>query len=256
MKRYIKQLRSWSFVLIGILTLSSCKENVFKATEFKPGIYFLIDSTDYSFGITPLEVTSYDLMVPVRIMGAPIGQDRTFTVKVLAENTNSIEEVHFEILSLLIKADSVNGELPLRLLRSELGTDFFKVTLQLVDNNEFVAVSESMAKTVVTFNNRLEQPNWVNWNNVKSWPSNKLGTWNPLTYVKFMELVGKMADTVPSTYNAIITKYGGPLMPQFPGDWAWDYDFSLSKYALIPLYQYFMEEHVELGVKIPRPSGY
>lgn len=263
MKRYIHQIKNISLILITILALSSCKENVFQAEEFKSGLYFINDSTDYSFGITPLEVESHIFELPVQIMGAPISQDRAFKVKVIAENTTAIENVHYEIPAILtIKADSVKGSLLLNILRNDLLNDSFKLTLSIVETEDFVPVSASMSKTIITFNNRVEQPNWLakkSWNSdemIKTWPRSRLGNWNPLTYVKFMELFAAMESQVPDTYNGMIKTYGGPLLPNFPGDWAWNYDFTLSKYVLIPMYRYFMVENPELGVVIPRPNGF
>lgn len=262
MKRYINQLFKFGVFLIGVQAMTSCKENVFVADDFKSGIYFVQDSTDFSFGVTPLDITSSELLLPVQIMGVPSSMDRTFKVQILSGNTNASEHVHYEIAdSFLIKADSVKALLPLTILRENLGDMSFKVTLSMIETNDFVPVSESMSKVVVTFNNRVEQPNWLqeNWQTgqmVKTWPSYKLGNWNPLTYIKFMELFGEMEDVAPSVYEAMIKAYGGNQLPNFPGGWAWNYDFTLTKYVLIPLYRYFMVENPELGVTIPLPDGY
>lgn len=258
MKRYINQITKVCYILTGIIALSSCKENVFQAEEFKTGLYFINDSTDYSFGITPLETGSYTLELPVQIMGTASSVDREFEVKVIAENTNAIEGEQYELPSkLIVKADSVKGVLPLHILRESLGTDFYKVTFSLVETESFVPVNESKSKIVVTFNNLIEQPNWLDWQGKKAWPSSKLGVWNPLVYVKFMELFAEMEATAPNTYTNIVNLYGGPLLPNFPGGWAWDYDASLTKYVLIPLYRYFAIDNTELGVTtVPRPSSF
>lgn len=248
-------------ILFGILALSSCKENVFQKEEFKSGLYFVNDSTDYSFGITPLEVKSYDLKIPVQVMGTPASQDREYQVQIVPENTTAKEKVHFELpATLTIMADSVKGVLSLHILREPLGTDFFKVTFKIVETESFVPVSETMSKIVITFNNRIEQPHWVNpyaGDNVKVWPTTQLGVWNPLVYVKFMELFAAMEETAPNAYVNIVAAYGGPLLPNFPGIWAWDYNATLTKYVLIPLYRYFKIEHPELGVDtVPKPDGF
>ncbi len=246
-----------AFLFAIACSLQSCKENIFQPEEFKTGIYFKSDSTDYSFGITPLAVNSHDLSIPVKIMGAPTAQDRSFKVQVLPESGSAQQGVHFEIPNnLLIKADSVNGVMTIKLLRKDLKDGFFKVRFALQETDDFVPVIDEHKKTVITFNNRVEQPNWVDYWGDKSWPSYKLGNWDPIKYIKFMEIFAQMKDKAPSTYQAICKAYGGELLPNFPGGWAWDYDFSLTKYVVIPLYQYFMEQHPEMGVDVPRPYGY
>lgn len=262
MKSYLKQFIKFNSILVLLYLMASCKENVFEAKEFKSGIYFVQDSTDYSFGITPLNISSYELLIPVQIMGVPSTMDRTYKVKVGADKSNAIENVHYQIgEDFIIKADSVDGFVPLTILRNNLDDESFKLTLSLIETNDFVPVSESMSSVIITFNNRVEQPNWLelNWQTggmEKAWPSFRLGNWHPLTYIKFMELFAEMESLAPSVYSAMIKEYGGPLLPNFPGGWAWNYDFTLSKYVLIPLYRYFMVEHPELGVTIPMPAGY
>lgn len=258
MKKYLDNVKYICYIIVASIGLASCKENVFKAEEFKTGLYFPNDSADYSFGITPLEIGSHTLDLPVQIMGSPIGIDRAYSVRIVAENTDATENIHFEMTtSLMIQADSVRGVLPLTINRAALEDESFKVTLAIQENEHFVPVSQTAARTVLTFNNRIEQPNWLDWGGQKSWPSSKLGVWNPLVYVKFMELFADMEETVPATYDAIVMAYGGPLLPNFPGTWAWDYDFTLTKYVLIPLYRYFAIDHPELGVTtVPRPSSF
>lgn len=261
MKRYINQIKSLSFILIGILALSSCKENEFQAEGFKTGVYFVNDSTDYSFGITPLGIDSYTLDIPVQLMGEPSSADREFQVNVVMEKTDAVEGVHYELPTrFIIKADSVTGVIPLTILRESLGIASFKIGFSLQENSNFVPISKETSNAVVTFNSRIEQPHWVNPNakdNVRLWPSTQLGPWNPLVYVKFVELVGNVKDLAPGTYFNMMVDFGGPLLPKFPGSWAWDYNNTLTKHVLIPLYRYFTIEHPELGVNtVPRPFDF
>ena len=58
------------FVLFG-MGLISCNEQDYKLFDSsRTGIYFTEDSVVYSFGVTKLEVTSYEMKLPVKIMGA------------------------------------------------------------------------------------------------------------------------------------------------------------------------------------------
>ncbi|MCA5004318.1 DUF4843 domain-containing protein [Sphingobacterium bovistauri] len=261
MKRYINHIKRVCCILIALASLSSCKENVFQADDFKTGIYFITDSIDYSFGITPLETKNHRLDIPVRIMGNPSSQDREFNVELLVAKTDAEENIHYKIpTSFLVKADSVNGIIPLEILRESLGNANYKIAFNLLENGNFVPTSKETSSTVITFNNRIEQPHWVNpWanDNVRLWPSSQLGPWNPMVYVKFVELVNEVEGLAPGTYMNMMKDFGGPLLPKFPGTWAYDYNNTLTKYVLIPLYRYFIIDHKELGVKgIPKPAGF
>lgn len=63
-----------------------------------------------------------------------------------------------------------------------------------------------------------------------------------------------MKTKAPQTYDDMVKQFGEDL--ENGPEWPFDYDYSLTKYVLIPLYQYFMEQHPDLGVTIPRPAGY
>jgi len=261
MKRYLNPIKTVCCILIILASMSSCKENLFQAEDFKTGIYFLNDSTDYSFGITPLETKTHTLDLPVRIMGNPSSEDREFKIEIIAAKTDAQENVHYKIpTSFIIKADSVDGIIPLEILRESLQNNTYKIGFTLLENDNFVPTSKETSSLVVTFNNRIEQPHWVNpWanDNVKLWPSSQLGPWNPLVYVKFVELVNEVEHLAPGTYMNMMKDFGGPLLPNFPGTWAYDYNNTLTKYVLIPLYRYFIIDHPELGVTgIPMPAGF
>lgn len=258
MKTTHNQINRLLFWFFGVLIFASCKENIFQPEEFKTGVYFVDDSIDYSFGITPLEVESRVLELPLLIMGTPQTSDRAFQVEVVSSNTSAVQGLHFDFPSILmVPANSVNGVLPMTIYRSPLGDEDFKVTFRVVENENFTPANAELGRLVVTFNNRIEQPNWLDWSGQKAWPSSKLGVWNPLVYVKFMELFNEMDITAPNAYASMLELFGGPLLPDFPGSWAWDYDATLTKHVLIPLYRYFAIEHPELGVTtVPRPASF
>lgn len=241
--------------MAGLLISSCKKESYLMYDKNFTGIYFEQDSIYYSFGVTPFEIESYELEIPVQIMGEPVSSDRTFSISVVADKTTAKEGVHYTIPNnFTIKSDSINGYIPVRILRKDLGEADYKIYFQLKENDSFVPVNEKFKNVLIYFNNRVERPSWKDWQGNPTWPS-QLGTWNPLTYIKFIELFREIEHKSPVTYNAMIKDFG-PDLKNVEYGWAWDYDYTLTKFCLIPMYTYFVKEHPEMGIKIPKPSGY
>lgn len=241
---------------VGMLFFNSCKKggDMIFDKNFT-GIYFQQDSVYYSFGVTPLDVQSYDLKVPVKIMGAPAAVDRTFSAEIVVDKTNAVAGEQYSLTNaFVLKKDSINGYISIRLNRAKLGTNDFKVYFKLIEKDGFVPVNESFKTAVVYFNNRVEKPTWKDFSGKPYWPTSQLGVWNPITYIKFIELFRGMEQKAPETYAVMVKNYGKDLAGLT--GWPYDYANSMTKYVSIPLYQYFVEQHPELGVVIPRPSGY
>lgn len=244
-------------LIVPIAFLSSCKKD--KPVAFDKtfsGIYFTTDSINYSFSVTPLSVHQYLLQVPVEIMGVPESADRTFGAEILPDRTTATPGVQYKINgSMIVPKDSIHGFIPVLINRDSLGTNDYSIHFRLTATNGFTPVNGNFKEIIVVFNNRVEPPKWVDWQGKPTWPEFYLGVWNPLTYVKFIELFRNLQNIVPETYNAMVTLYG-PDLANVTYGWPYDYQNTMNKYVLIPLYQYFMEQHPDLGVKIPRPSGY
>lgn len=245
------------FIVLGCLFLTSCKKSDYLIYDKEfAGIYFQMDSIYYSFGVTPIEISNNELKVPVKIIGKSTSADRTFSVMVKSEKTTAVDGQHYSIAkTFTIKADSINGYIPLNILRKDLGTADYKISLKLVENENFTPVNEKYKETLIHFNNRVERPSWKDWQGNPTWPEYELGAWNPLTYIKFIELFRAIEQKSPATYKNMIEAYGPDLQNVTYG-WPYDYNYTMVKYVLIPLYEYFMVDHPELGVIIPRPYGY
>lgn len=256
MKAIIKNTTILLLALFAVL-FHACKENdLVETAELTPGIYFHKDSINYSFGVTPIEVTEYTLQIPLKVMGAVSSTDRPFEIKLNNERTLAEEGVHFDFAKPhILMADSVNAYLQMVMYRDNLEDDDYVVAIDLKENENFVPVNENLKSMIIYFNNRVEPPQWEDWMGNPTWPDFKLGAWNPLTWIKFMELFNEMEVKAPSTYRNMVNEFGSDLRDVEFG-WPWDYDHSITKYILIPMYQYFMEENPELGVTIPRPAGY
>lgn len=247
------------FILIGLVMLQvSCSEGDMADTGgWKTGLYFQKDSITYSFGVTPLSVTEYTLSVPLKVMGNFSTSARSFVLKIDEGKTTATKSVHFDIAdSFTVDADSINAYVDLIIHRDKLENDEnLRVAFDLVENENFVPVNENFKSAVIYFNNRVDPPDWKDFAGNPTWPDFKLGAWNPLTYIKFIELFREMENIVPGTYYNMVAEFGEDLKNVEFG-WALDYDQSLTKYVLIPLYRYFMVDHPELGVVIPMPAGF
>lgn len=248
---------SFSISLLAFLLLAiSCSQDYKLFDKDFMGVYFLKDSIYYSFGVTPIEKKSYDLKVPVRLMGEIASVDRHFSVSVISDKTTAQKGVHYNIQDeMIIPADSINGFIYVTILRDNLKEDDFKLFLKLEDKDKLTPVYEKYKETLIHFNNRVEPPTWKDYWGDPAWPDYELGPWHPLKYIKFIELFRGLEEIVPETYKSMIDRFG-PDLENVDFGWPYDYNFTMTKYVLIPLYQYFMEEHPELGVTIPRPSGY
>lgn len=252
----------YNIALLGaFLGLFSCSETDYPLFDDSViNIYFTNDSTSYSFGITPLSVTEQVIEMPVKIIGAPTDAARSFKIEVVQEKTNAQENVHFKLPETLeIAKDSINGIVPITLIRENLDTIHWQVTVRLVANDHFTpasGVDEKMGTVgIITFNNIISKPNWIDWQGNQTWPDFKLGPWNPIVYVTFMDFFHQLKDKAPMSYQKMVEKYGENLDNGKYGGWEWDYDYTLTKHVLIPMYQYF-QEHPELGVtNFPNPNA-
>ena len=71
--RYILSL------FVAIWSLSSCSETDYPVFDDSViDIYFNKDSINYSFGVVTLGITEHTIDIPVKIIGAPIDEDRSF----------------------------------------------------------------------------------------------------------------------------------------------------------------------------------
>lgn len=244
------------FLFLGILLLAACKkEDYIMYDKDFAGIYFEQDSIYYSFGLTPFEIESYSFDIPVHIMGEATSSERTFSVEVLSEKTTAVQGVHYILPNTFtVMADSINGYIPITILRNEMGENDYKIHFKLKENNHFQPVNEQLKETAIHLNNRVERPDWKDWRGNPTWPT-QLGVWNPLTYIKFIELFREIEFKSPVTYKKMVDQFG-PDLKNVEYGWAYDYDFTLTKFCLFPLYEYFMKDHPEMGIIIPKPKGY
>lgn len=187
-------------------------------------------------------------------MGSPAATDRTFSAEIIQDQTTAVAGEQYNIMEdFVVKKDSVNAYIPIRINRAKLGTNNYKIQFKLIEKDGFVPVNENFKTAIVFFNNNVDKPTWKNASGKEYWPT-QLGVWKPMTYIKFIELFRAMEQKAPETY-AIMVKENGKDLANLKG-WPFNYNNSMIKYVLIPLYQYFVEQNPQLGVTVPRPSGY
>ncbi|MFR3329383.1 MAG: DUF4843 domain-containing protein [Odoribacter splanchnicus] len=255
-------------LFIAIWSLSSCSETDYPVFDDSViDIYFNKDSMNYSFGVVALGVTEHTIDIPVKIIGAAVSEDRSFLVEVVSGRSNAKSPDQYTIpTSLVLPADSVNCTLPVTIYRNTLDTLQWAVAFRLIANEHFTPTSEQEEEisneAIVTFNNIVSKPNWVDRNGNFDWPETKLGPWNPTVYVVFMDFFRRMEQTAPATYRNLVERWGENLDQTYNdgwgtyyfGSWDYEYDLALTKFVLIPMYEYF-QEHPELGVTdFPNPN--
>ena len=84
------------------------------------GIYFTKDTLKYSFSVTPLDITEYEFKVPVKILGGLSDDVREVEYRINPEHTNAVAGVHYNIGKAVILPDSIEGYIPVTILRDNL----------------------------------------------------------------------------------------------------------------------------------------
>lgn len=227
------------------------------------GIYFTEDSLHYSFGVTPIETRTHVQLIPLQIMGTVSDKDRAFSVEVVPSKSNTEAKVGVQYNipdELVVKADSVMAYLPIEILRDGLAGDdvsgytVYELRLKLVKNGNFTpTLSEADQNVVLTFDNTISRPEWLDDDGEKVWATYRFGEWNPLKLIKFVEYFHTtLKQNAPATYVNMVEAYGENL-EHIPYGWPSDYSYTVNKYIMTPMYDYFMA-HPEYGINdIPKP---
>lgn len=252
------------FAASALITGSGCSETDYMTfDEEYSGIYFLKDSMHYSFSITPIETRTHTHIVPLQILGKPTSAEREFKVITVPAtgNTAAQEGVQYTIPEkLYVLADSINAYLPIEMLRDGLAGDDatgytkYELRLQLVESSDFVPTLSSAEQTVVvTFDNSIEHPEWYDYKGDKTWNVTRFGEWHPVKLIKFVEYFHtNLKENAPSTYKKMVADYGENL-EHIPYGWPSDYSYTVIKYIMNPMYEYF-QAHPELGITdFPKP---
>lgn len=266
--RYIRLVVA-AISLPSLLCVMSCEDTDYMTFDTdNSGIYFTKDTLVYSFGVTPVEVKTYTYNIPVRIMGPLSDNARPIGYKIVAEETNAQEGVHYTIGEALILPDSINGYIPVTIYRSALegtyqeGYTRYGVRLQLIKNDYFSPMlSTETSERYFYFDNAIDQPAWYNAHGEKVWQESYLGVWHPLKFIKMVEYFHAIEEILPDTYEKMVKLYGADL-EHIPEGNPYVYKTIFIKYIYGPMYEYFsapenrdaiLEEYPDFMFDFPDP---
>lgn len=233
--------------ILGMLVFTACSnEDYMTFDSTNTGVYFLGDTLQrYSFGVTPMEQTTYTMMVPFRVLGGTSDADRTVTVEVIADSTTAQEGVQYVLGEAKLLADSINGYVPVTILRDGLegtyatGYQKYKLGLRLKENENFKPTLETRNQLrVLVFDNAVEMPAWLNAKGEKIWPEYSLGKWHPYKLIKMVEFFHGLEETMPESYVRMVALYGPNLESIQYAD-PYQFKIIFQKYIYEPMYLFF-----------------
>ena len=132
---------------------------------------------------------------------------------------------------------------------------YWQVAFRLLSTDDFEPEAEVATVSIASFNNIVEPPQWKDWSGKVVWPNYKLGVWDPVKWVKFMEYFRAMEQTAPATYKGMVDMYG-PNLENVQYGWMDEYNYAATKYILTPMYDFFAAnpELLQSGKNdIPKP---
>lgn len=257
------------FLLLSLITVSlvtSCTDDDYLRYDVSHnGVYFTKDSLNYTFGVTPLDVKSYEYRIPLKIMGGLSDEEREVAFEVIADSTTAVEGIHYELGKAVIKPDSIEGYIPVKILRDNLegnykdGYEYYNLCITLVGNKHFTPTLDSLSQIrTLQFTNAVVEPDWLNYKNEKVWrpgnPHSKLGEWHPYKYIMLAEYFKKVKDVLPETYKKMVGYYGGENLERVPYGDFYPYLHIMQKYVLYPLYLYFNDAENLKAIKEMYPD--
>ena len=232
--------------MVTAMTAVSCSETDYMTFDTaRNGIYFTKDTLNYSFSVTPIEIKTHTYKIPFRIMGSTSSQPRTVAYTVVAEKTTAKQGVQYNIGEAVVEPDSINGYIPVEILRNGLegtyATGYTRYTLhiELKSNDNFFPTLNAAAQSrTLTFDNAVEQPEWYSAHGDKVWDKATLGVWHPYTFIKMVEYFHAINDILPETYKKMVAAYGENLENIPYGD-PYVFRSIFKKYIYQPMYEFF-----------------
>lgn len=223
MKTYLLSL----LLILFLFIFQGCEEN--GDDGYYDGIsrvYFESGTMHCALGAKPVEITTFKLEVPVRVLGVPASRDMVFKVKVEESgttaplNTYSLVGDHFTIAR-----DSIRGYIPVELSRNNITTEIdttYTLSLVLEPSEDFGLGIKESRKMQLTFSNYLAEPSW--------WYALESQYWGPYHSMK---------------YQKMIELWGGEISYN-------DFVLNMTRVVYIAqdMYNYF-QEHPEYGMEFP-----
>ncbi len=236
----------------SLFAVLSCNEHYMTYEPQADGTYFKDDSTSFSFGVTPVEITTHTLEIPVYVLGTVPHVDRDFAVEAVADSSTAVEGVQYTIGRTVIPADSVRGYIPVTINRNKLegsyseGYVYYQLYLRLKENENFhPTLSSDEQYFKVKFSNAVDRPEWYvdgqkHTEENKKWPTERLGIWHPFKLIKMVEYFHNCKTIVPAIYKEMVELYGENLEHIEAGD-THSYATTFNNYVYKPMYDYFSD---------------
>ncbi len=244
--RYQKIINTILLSVSTMILCVGCEDTDYMTFDItKSGVYFTKDTLNYSFSVTPIEITSYDFKIPVRIMGTTSEKSRPIPYRINPDSTTAVEGMHYNIKSAEILPDSIDGYIEVEILRNNLEGDYktgytkYKLCIELVTNDYFTPTLDSARQVrILRFDNAIEQPAWYSAQGEKVWNTNYLGEWHPYKFIKMVEYFHAIENIHPETYKNMVQLYGENLEHIEYGN-PWQYRTIFTKYIYQPMFEFF-----------------
>ncbi len=236
---------------VALFTVSCEETDYMKFDTSHNGTYFLKDSMTYSFGVTPIEVKTHVMQIPVKIMGTvshtesrQIGYELVRYSNLTNDSVPAVENEHFRIVKAVVEPDSITGYIEIEIFRDALegsnseGYKRYRLGLNLVKNENFEpTLTKEQNSLILTFDNAVDRPEWLNAFGDRVFPDYLYGKWHPYKLIKLVEFYHKIADVQPETYKKMVEMYGENMEHIHFGD-PYEYSTTYRKYVLKPTYDF------------------
>lgn len=169
----MKKIIYFMMLTVCMLLAVSCKKAMLTSYDLAAGITIykngltnaVRDSVLRSFAILDQEQSFDTVRVPLRIAGLPAAYDRVISFKVV-DSLSTATADHYDILPVVIPADSYVGELQVKLNKTpDMAEQEFRIALSLVDSEDFAVASKELSSYLIRVNNYLTKP--ASWNDFR-----------------------------------------------------------------------------------------
>lgn len=150
------------------------------------------DSTLFSFGLIPSEVSKDTLKLPIEFLGNGSDKDRTYNVSIVTDSTTAVEGVHYLAFDSkqTFHANELMDTLYIVVLRDALSKDYvngknMRLELKLEATDDFDLGLEGGIQRKIVFNDFMAEPTW--------WQSSlygRLGFYHPAKWKFLIEELG------------------------------------------------------------------
>lgn len=202
------------YIILLVLSVAGCKEDVPTIFGEPDGIYFNAssDSISYTFAKYPNRMRD-TLKIPVTVLGNAAGTDRTITIeKVVASDVNATEGLHYKLLGpYTMPANKISTVIPVVIYRTN-DMDSLTITfiLQLKANENFQSGISSKTSVKIKVGYLQKPSTWGEFGGTQ-WAgySANFGTWTKTKYKVILDaLYDPVSDTTVTEFP--FSRFGPP----------------------------------------------